>query len=692
MPIKSPALFVALSAVSALVVAAEAEPPPPPDTSKWVCKFCPDPEEGYRGEVELGVGYLSDDSLKFGEYTGLTDKGGYLIGNGQVRYGGEDAYYADVAVRDLGFDARSLRVENGRQGKYKLLLTYDEIPHFLSDSARTPFRGGDSLTLPPGWVSAGTTAGMTALPGALRDVELETSRKRIGLGAVLPARRWEYAAAYRHETREGRQRLAGSFFFNAAELIQPIDYTTDEIDLSASFTAPRLQARIAYHASLFKNGNESLTWANPFTPIVAGADAGQLAAAPDNQFHQLRAALGYQVTKATRASAELALGRLTQDEDFLSPTLNPNLVVPALPRSSLDGRVDTLIGQVKLVSELSERLGVSAAYRYEDRDNETQPLTLPWVTTDAFVNAPRTTRPYSFTRGTTKLAADYRFAPRVKGSVGLDHDTHERTLQEVAETRETTLWGKLVTRAREGVDLLFNVAHGKRDGDRYEVVPETTPPQNPLLRKYNLAHRERDLLGMRATMAAGERVTVGTGIEWARDDYTDSAIGLTDSREVTLSLDAAAALSDRTSAHAFAHRQTIVAHQAGSGAFSAPDWTARNDDTVHTLGVGLKHALIEERLDVGADYAVSLSRGEVTVADAAFPDRRAHLRSLKLHGSYQIKEQWSLHAAYWYERFHSDDWALDGVTPTTIPSVLTLGETSPDYDVSFVSVSVRYRF
>lgn len=85
---------------------------------------------------------------------------GYLIGNAQVRYQGEEAYYADLTVREVGLDARSLKAENGRQGKYKLFLTYDEIPHFLSDSARTPFRGrGRDPHAPPGWVRAGTTGG-----------------------------------------------------------------------------------------------------------------------------------------------------------------------------------------------------------------------------------------------------------------------------------------------------------------------------------------------------------------------------------------------------------------------------------------------------------------------------------------------------------------------------------------------------
>lgn len=687
-----PVVFLALLAVSAFA----AELPPPPDTAKWVCKFCPEPEEGYEGEVELGVGVLSDDAFKFGEYTGLTDQAAYLLGNARARYRGDDAYYADLSVRDPGLDARSVRLENGRQGRYRLFLTYDEIPRFLSDSGETPFRGtgGHTLSLPPGFVRAGTTGAMTALPEALREVDLETSRKRFGVGAVLPARRWEYAAAYRHEIKEGQIRTAGSFLIHAAELVAPVDYSTDELDFSASYTAPKFSARLAYHASLFKNGTESLTWANPYTPLVPGADAGQLAAAPDNQFHQLRASLGYQLSPATRAVAEVALGRLTQDEDFVSPTSNPSLagLLPPPPRTSLDGRVDTLLAHSRITSQASERLGVSASYRYEDRDNETPVNAYPWVTTDVFVNpVARTNRPYSFTRGTAKLGADYRFAPRVKGSAGVEYDAYERKLAEREDTEETTLWAKLMTRAHEGVDLLFNVAHARRDGSRYELIDPTASPQNPLLRKYNLADRERDAIGLRASAMAGERVTVGAGIEAAHDDYTDSAIGLTDSREMSLSADVAERLTEAISLHAFLTRQGIRARQAGSSGFSAPDWTATSEDTVDTLGVGVTHALAEG-LELGADYAVSLAKSEVTVAGAPFPDRRATVRSLKVHGTYRLKEPWSVHAAWWYEHYESEDWALESVTPTTIPNVLTLGETSPDYDVNFVTVAVRYRF
>ncbi|MDH3899842.1 MAG: MtrB/PioB family decaheme-associated outer membrane protein, partial [Gammaproteobacteria bacterium] len=345
-------LFVALS-MQLPAHAAE----PAVDTSKWRCKYC-EFEEGYSGELEFGAGHVSEDSFKFGEYTGLHNEGGFFVGNADIRYRGEDAAYMDLSVTDAGLESRSLDIEGGKQGKYKLFLQYDEIPHYISDSAKTPFRGtgGESLRLPAGWVTAPTTAGMTELDTSLRDVDLETERKRIGVGmSFIPASRWEYAVKYRHETKDGERGRAGTFFFNSSKLVAPVDYETDQLDVSASYTRKKWQAKIAYYGSLFHNNKESLKWQNPYTPTVAGADTGQLALAPDNQFHQLIASGGYQLADRTRAVGDVAIGRMKQDESFFAATQNPNLAVP-LPRSKADMQVDTLTANFRLISSLTDKL------------------------------------------------------------------------------------------------------------------------------------------------------------------------------------------------------------------------------------------------------------------------------------------------------------------------------------------------
>ena len=204
------------------------------DISKWKCKYCAF-EEGFSGEVEIGAAYVSDDSFKFGEYTGLVDEGAYFIGNADARYRGEDAGYMDLLIRDLGLDMRSIGIEGGKQGKYKLFLRYDEIPHYISDSAVTPYlgNGSDLLTLPPGWVRAPTTAGMTELATSLRQVDLKTKRQRVDVGmAYTPTSKWQYKLKYRHEEKDGQIATAGAFFFDAAQLIKPVDYVTDQVDAS----------------------------------------------------------------------------------------------------------------------------------------------------------------------------------------------------------------------------------------------------------------------------------------------------------------------------------------------------------------------------------------------------------------------------------------------------------------------------
>ena len=665
------------------------------DISKWKCKYCAF-EEGFSGEVEIGAAYVSDDSFKFGEYTGLVDKGAYFIGNADARYRGEDAGYMDLLIRDLGLEMRSIGIEGGRQGKYKLFLRYDEIPHYISDSAVTPYlgSGSDSLTLPLGWDRQPTTAGMTDLNSSLRQVDLKTKRKRVDVGMAYSPSKWEYKVKYRHEVKDGQIATAGAFFFDAAQLIKPVDYVTDQVDASVFYNSEKVRTSLAYYGSFFKNNNDSLTWDNAYTSGF-GADSGQLAQEPDNQFNQFILSGGFHMGDATLASAEVAMGRMEQNDSFLPYTTNTGLAgVNPLPSNSLNGVVDTLTANLNLVSQISEKWRLNAAYTYNDRDNKTPQLTFDsWVSTDIAVSGSRTTLPYSFTENDFKISADYRVVRSTKLAIGYDYDTMERTYQEVDKTKENTFWGTATVRARD-TDLIVKIAKGVRDVSNYTPVPEIQPPENPLLRKYNMADRDRLLSKMHVSFLPVETITLGLSVDYATDDYTDSQIGLIDASEISIHADAAMMLGESTNLHFFVGQQKIKSNQAGSQTFSTPDWHANNNDTITTAGIGFTQG-ITEQLDVGADFTMSRSVGEVTVtttSPSVFPDNVTNLDSLKLYANYRIKESISLYLGYWYESYDSSNWALDGVTPDTIPNVLSLGIQSPTYDVSVVALSLRYQF
>jgi MtrB/PioB family decaheme-associated outer membrane protein len=668
-----------------------------PDTSKWECKDCAF-EQGWSGSVDAGVGNVSDKSYKFGEYSGLSKQGGFLVGDGSARFRGADAYYLNIHASDLGLHSRSLDAEGGRQGRYRLILKYDEIPHTLSDSAQTPFigNGGASLRLPAGFPAAST--GAMPLASSLQQVDLSTQRKRLAVGGSwIGASDWEYAVKFTREAKEGIKRTAGAFFANSAQIVDPVEWVTDQVDVSASYTGRRMQAKLAYYGSRFSNSNDALMWQNPFAvPATPGAVAGQLALPPDNQFHQFLASAGYQFSDRTRGSADIAWGRMTQNDGFLASTINAGLAVPALPGSSVNGRAATLDANLKLTSAVTNQLRLNAIYTHNERDNQTPQASYPSVSTDMFLGTPRTNLPYSFTQDKLKLGADYRFTPLTKAAFGFDQDRRKRSFQEVGTTREDTIWGRITTRALDKVDMTLKLAHGERKGSAYQAVPGILPPENPLLRKYNMANRDRDSAGLRIDIAATDSVNVGLGAESNKDDYSDSAIGLTSGRDLSLNADVSWIVTEQTSLHLFANRQEIKSRQSGSQTYSTPDWTGENRDAIDTIGIGVKHAAIKDKLDIGADYIVSRARSDISVntgaSNPAFPNLSTSLDSLKLYAIYHLTDNLSLLGSFWHERYDSRNWMLEGVTPGTIPNVLAFGEQPPRYNVNVVRLAARYRF
>ena len=667
-----------------------------PDISKWQCEYCAF-EEGWYTDLTLGIGSVSDDSYKFGEYNGLQEQGAFAIVDGTARYRGDEAAYIDITMSDLGLDSRSLLVEGGRQGSYDLQLSYDEIPHYISDSASTPYlgSGGDSLSLPAGWVAAGGTGSMTALDASLHDVDLETRRKRLGVGlSITTESPWSYKLDLRRDDKQGSKLGGGAIAFSTAQLVEPVDYVTDEIDASVSYTRHGLQAKLAYYVSTFSNANDSLRWENAYTPPPAapGALEGQLALPPDNEFQQLTLSAAYEIDNRNHLSADLSVGHMKQDEKLMQTTLNPALLVP-LPADSADAEVDTTNTRLKFISRPTDRLRFSLAYQYDDRDNQTPQLLYDWVTTDAFVGGQRANLPYSFTRTVVKLEADYDYGAGASLGLGYDTDKHERTFLEAKKTDEDTLWGTIRLRNFGNLFVDLKVAMSQRDVASYDLVAAVDPPQNSLMRKYNMADRDRNSLSVFANYMPDANYSFGLSLDYARDDYDNSSIGLAESTDNSVNLDLTSMLSEETTLTVYVGRQTIRSIQNGSEAFATPDWSAQNNDTFELAGFGLTHVLIESGITIGLDLSVSRSVGRVELdTGSPFPDLSTSLQSLKLHADYRFDENLLLRAAYWHEEYDSSDWALEGVDPDTVSNLLATGQQTPSYDNDVVKLSMSFKF
>ncbi|TVZ40666.1 MtrB/PioB family decaheme-associated outer membrane protein [Alteromonadaceae bacterium 2753L.S.0a.02] len=693
--LSSSLVLLPLLSVPALADTSEPHIPTDLDISKWQCKYC-EFEEGFSAWVELGATGVSDTSAKFGEYNGLYEDGAYARINANASSRSKDGHFFDMHLRDLGLDTRQATFSGGRQGKYEFYLDYDELTQFKAHDLLTPYSGSgsDYLTLPADWVPVSTSS---EVGENLNAINLKTKRQRLDLGALfIPAKHWETSLDVRHEVRDGELRTAAPFYFKSVEVANPVDYVTDELEAAATYTVRNWQSRISYFASQFSNNYSSLRWQNAYGPIVPGADQGELALAPDNQFQQLRLTSGYTWGR-TRIYGDVASGQMQQNVDLLAPTLNDNLMVDSPSQDSIDARVDTLNANLRISSAVTRKLQLKASYRLDDRDNKTDSLLYTWVSSDAYVNpVERRNLPYSFRTERLDVEANYRVQRAARLSAGFEQEDRDRTHQEVDSTREETLWGKLRLDFGNAINLDFRIAESDRDASGYNTVSDITPGQNPLMRKYYMADRKRLAVHGGANFFIHEQVSLDVSIDTNRDTYTDSPIGLSEAEDLSENVDLNVAFTSNLSGHVFGSWQKIRSQQNGSASFSEADWRADNKDRVNTYGAGLNYRPEKAKLKIGADYVLSDASTNIAVdssaPDSRFPENSSKLQNVTAFMEYQINSNLAVFTEYTFEVYRSKNWATDDVTTDTLHNVISLGYPSPEYDVHVLSVSARYRF
>jgi MtrB/PioB family decaheme-associated outer membrane protein len=682
------------------------------DTSGWKCDFCPFEDGQVESEVEAGSLYADGVTAKFGEFDGIDEDGGYLDVDGFTGERRENGSFWNVTAQDLGLDNGSLVAAAGREGLWRADVGYVAAPHNVYDTTVTPFVAGSASpqSLPAGWVRAGNTQLMTALDDSLRTYDLETTRERFLFGGELGGSNgWRTELRYVHETRDGRRLIGSSFITTASQLAGPVDYVTDQVDWSARYQTARGAVGVSYLGSFFSNRQVDLAWENPFSAIAPGADLGRTALAPDNHFNQLALNLAYELGPAWRLGLNAALGRGKQDDSFLPYTTNPLIATGPLPRTSLGGDVDVRHADLQLSADFGRQVdwlkGLRARlnYRYYERDNVTPQANYEYVESDSFPAGAATSLPYGYRRQKLSLSGDYDLArllwaeagPAMQLSGGWDRDDWDRDFQEAENSIEDQGWVRL--RVSPLAWLSFDARYGaaNRDTDPYVTLPSVDAPQNPLLRKYNLADRERDFWDFELDLSLPGSIALSLGGFERQDEYVNSVLGLQSSRDRGATADLSWTINEKASVYAFYGWQEIDSLQSGSQSFGMPDWQAESVDEFDTVSVGLRLNELAEKWSVSFDYFLVDGQGDIEMRSgtaAAFPPLTTRSHGPSLEVEYRATPALEIIGMLRYEHFDSHDWALEGVDPDTVPAVLASGADPYDYDANLVGISFRYRF
>ena len=660
-------------------------------------------------DIELGIGYVADDAYFFGRYNGLQTEGPYLVGDIDAEKFNEDGRFWNIRGTNLGLESRYLRLEGGKQGKHKFFLEWDELPNYRNNTVKTPFDGigTDRLTLPTGFDIEND------LDANLKPFELQTKRERIGIGASFtPTQRWLFDIDFSHETKQGVDFIGGAIggisgggggpgsgsgtlsAVDTSLLPEPIDYDTDKVNATLSYAHDTGQLDLTYHASFFNNTYASLSWDDPFTTTTG--TGGSMALAPDNEFHQLSLTGAYSLPYRSRLTGLISMGRMTQNQQFQPYSING-----ATPASeSLNGEVWLTNAQLKLSSRPVTKLRLNAELRYNERDNQTPVESYTYTVLDSSSSGGTVqNNPFSYEKTQATLDANYRFNAITSLRGGYKYNGMKRSDFDAGreDTDENTLFAKWKIKPHSTIDLELYGESSSRDGS--EIIFTSTNVQNQLMRKYNLADRDRVKLGAVIDYMATDRLYLSARADYSEDDYTETQLGLTEATLPTVTVDFSYQPGNNITTYGYYTWESIQSSQNGFDTVSSAGWQADFDDTFNTVGIGAKWTDLG-KWDLGADLVYSKAIGNIELKDEAapgsedqYPDTKSEMASIKLWTDYNYSKQLVYRLGYWYEEYLADNWAVDGLPVYTSGSgILLLGNETMDYEVRVFTVSASYKF
>lgn len=629
------------------------------DTTRYECQRCTN-KTGYSGDATVSAGYNDVSDIHAGNALGTAEDNGIAAVSGDVQYQNESGYQAQIQAHQLGMDNGFAHISAGKSGLYEFNLDYDAIKTYRAGDVQSPlWYNNDMLT--------------TAASGSLNVFDLAQRREKLGVGFEYGQDFYQGFIKYSQEDKTGHQ-SASLVSPNPINFGLPTDSRTKQLDAGVNLSDDNWVTALTYSGSFYENniGNLSLPYANDV-----------YAATPDNQAHQVSLSGQYQLDR-TVMNGRLVSGRMIQDENLIQMDGNP--------LQNWDGQIDTFDGNLGITSMLTNRLRLGGSVDYSRRDNKSSTAEFMQYNFNSLSGAFRQNVPQDIDRNTYKLNASYRIASGYRLQAGYDRKEVERSFSDREETHDDSLWMKFNVRALDKFNFNIKAEHASRGGSEYEASDLTSSEDNALMRKYYLADRDRNAIEFRMNHTPTHWLSVDIATRYAKDDYNDTQIGLTESEDYGYDVNLNVMFNQHLDGYAFAGQQWINSSQNGSQSYSNPDWQADIEDEFITLGAGMSYSgLMQDKLTLGLDYQFSNSVSDTDITNNAYGygDYYSYNHSVSAYADYALNEQMALKLSYRYERYFDTDAANVGAND--IPGMITLGDINHNYNAHQVMLSFTYK-
>jgi MtrB/PioB family decaheme-associated outer membrane protein len=744
-----------------------------------------------------GVNFLGQDSLaKFYEYRDLRPG---PFGNLWLSTGSRDGLYqVDLGGKNIGWDDQYYYLDASKAGEHYFNFQWDETPHLYSTSALTPFNVvGGNVILPPGlstslW-NAAHASNFNGPGGVQSIVNANLHQTDIGIRRDTaafeyrwtPTDAWDIRADYSHMHREGTQAM-GVVFNNStsgivAQAPTPVNDTTQNFGVNGEYagTSPwgkKFNVKLAYNGSVY-DGDSSFNIDNPFfnpaipsrgnQPFTVPCNTvdclpafGTMSLYPSNNANAVSGTAGVDLPWNSRYMGTLSYNMMRQNDAFLPFTTNgllnppgrilingaPATSLAALPASSLNGQVNTLLSNNVVVTQITPDLKSKLAYRYYNYDNDTPSILFPqFVGTDEHLyapgEAPKQNIPVSYTK--QNGLAELIWTPWRGTTLGAQYgyERYNWSFNDADHTTENL--GKLygVYKMYSWLDFRGSLQFSERRYGTYTDLVQSSlnGGWNQNYRSPELANRNQDKGKFQVDVVVIPTVTVSPFGGFVLNDYKTDAYG--PARELGIlkdnSWNAGAELvwaPDHRTQFMFSYTyndgQQHIVGGGGTTGLATNTWDSNVNDHVNTFTAALKQNLIEDKLDLKLSYVYSLANGTWTTVpffyngfvpnanpllspNPLYPDTSTRWQRLDALLTYKVDPGWvhqmgwkgevQIKARYAWERNSVNDWQINTMQPYMfIPpfssgvggtqTQLWLAGNNPNYNVHLLAAALALKW
>lgn len=674
------------------------------------------------GQIDFGgrASSIDGDEARYQRYRDLSDGAFFDLTGLHWEKG---TTLVDATARNVGWEDQRYQVEVMRPGTIRVRFLYDQTPMFISRDTRTPYSDlpeddgavGSPLTLPDtlqAAIQANPATNFRPLIEAAAGTRFFDSRVRrdsLGLDLRYSLGAVDATATYLNTGKKGNIPF-GAYLQIPIEVPLPINSKANDVRTAIEWATTKASLRAGWDGSWYDNQASEFVWDNPQRAVdgSTASSVGRMAEWPSNTMFSFNASGAYRLPARSTVNGVVAFGWWNQDVSLLPFTINSvNSALVPLPRDTAEAKANTATVLLNFVSRPWRTFDVSARYRLYDFDNRTSPFVLARaaglpdrVTADGAAGVwsdPSIGKvgpePLGYRRNYFDLDAGITGLPNTTFRLGYGRyaaDTHFRVYENVGENT-----------FRVGADIVGNqfvsfrsvYEHSQRRGDDFEELSLERAEEQPGMRQFDVASRDRDRFSAVATVTPWETFAVNASVAWTQDDYLNEetagvdSFGLRDytSRTYTVGLDAqphdtvGAGLSFSIEDYDGA-QQSRNASPGTQELDPTRNWTLNEENKAWSVMASLDLLGMIEKTEVRLAYNYSDYRGTYRhelpattslTAPQLLPDVISTEARATVDLRYFITRRVAVGVVYWYDSYDVEDFSLspDVVSGVAQPAV-----------------------